>query len=111
MTYPAQYYYPPRAVPTSSAAVASLVFGLLGFILAGASLVAIESLSAMFALAAAYVLLTVAIVCGHIARDKIRRTGQAGSGAAVAGLILGYVALIPMLLAVVLAIIGGIAAA
>jgi hypothetical protein len=32
-----------------------------------------------------------AIVCGHLARAQIRRTGEAGGGLALAGLILGYV--------------------
>lgn len=34
-----------------------------------------------------------AIVCGHIARRQIRRTGEQGAGMALAGLILGYVGL------------------
>jgi Domain of unknown function (DUF4190) len=32
-----------------------------------------------------------AIVCGHIARAQIRRTGEAGGGLALAGLVLGYI--------------------
>jgi hypothetical protein len=32
-----------------------------------------------------------AIVCGHIARGQIRRTGEQGDGLALAALILGYV--------------------
>jgi hypothetical protein len=32
-----------------------------------------------------------AIVCGHVARAQIRRTGEAGGRMALAGLILGYV--------------------
>ena len=35
----------------------------------------------------------VAIAAGHIARKQIRRTGEAGDGAAIAGLILGYLGL------------------
>lgn len=31
------------------------------------------------------------IVCGHIARSQIKRTGEGGDGLALAGLILGYV--------------------
>lgn len=30
------------------------------------------------------------IICGHIARSQIRRTGEGGDGLALAGLILGY---------------------
>lgn len=32
-----------------------------------------------------------AIICGHIARAQIRRTGEQGGAAALTGLILGYV--------------------
>ena len=32
-----------------------------------------------------------AVVCGHIARGQIRKTGQSGAGMALAGLILGWV--------------------
>jgi hypothetical protein len=31
------------------------------------------------------------IICGHLALGQIRRTGEAGHGLAVAGLVLGYV--------------------
>jgi hypothetical protein len=41
-----------------------------------------------------------AIVTGHIARHQIRRTGEQGSGMALAGLILGYVGLALSMLAV-----------
>jgi 3-oxoacyl-[acyl-carrier protein] reductase len=30
------------------------------------------------------------IICGHIARNQIKRTGEGGDGLALAGLILGY---------------------
>ncbi|WP_415971832.1 DUF4190 domain-containing protein [Rhodococcus sp. 077-4] len=32
-----------------------------------------------------------AVVCGHIARGQIKRTGEGGSGFATAGLVIGYV--------------------
>lgn len=32
-----------------------------------------------------------AIICGHIARGQIRRTGEQGAAAALTGLVLGYV--------------------
>ncbi|GAA1055452.1 hypothetical protein GCM10017608_35190 [Agromyces luteolus] len=41
-----------------------------------------------------------AIVCGHIARSQIRRTGEQGAGAALTGLIFGYVLTIGMLVAI-----------
>ncbi len=40
----------------------------------------------------------VAIVTGHIARSQIRRTGESGDSLALAGLILGYIALSSFLL-------------
>lgn len=43
-----------------------------------------------------------AIVCGHLARAQIRRTGEQGSAAALTGLILGYVFTALGLLAIVL---------
>ena len=65
--YPA---YPP-ALPTNGLAIASLVCGVGTFVI-GLSFIP-------------------AIICGHIARGQIRRTGEQGGGLALAGLILGYV--------------------
>jgi hypothetical protein len=42
----------------------------------------------------------VAVVTGHIARRQIRRTGETGSGMALAGLILGYIGLAINVLAI-----------
>ena len=47
----------------------------------------------------------VGIVTGHIARGQIRRSGEAGDGLALAGLIIGYVVTILEVL-VFLAVIG-----
>jgi hypothetical protein len=44
-----------------------------------------------------------AIVFGHMARSQIRRTGEQGDGLAVAGLVLGWGAVI---LAIIVIIIG-----
>src|SRR5580692_2625553 len=62
-------YPPPR--PTNGLAVAAFVCGLAQFV----------------------VVLTFipAIICGHLARAQIRRTGEQGGGLALAGLIIGYV--------------------
>jgi Domain of unknown function (DUF4190) len=65
--YPA---YPPVA-STNGLAIASLVCGVGTFVI-GLSFIP-------------------AIICGHIARRQIRRTGEQGGGLALAGLILGYV--------------------
>ena len=45
-----------------------------------------------------------AIVLGHIARHQIRRTGEQGAGLALAGLILGWAAVILGMLLIVLAL-------
>jgi hypothetical protein len=75
-----QQYYPPYqqpyapypvAPPTNSLAVAALVCGI-----------------AQFATGITFI---PAIICGHLARRQIRRTGEQGDGMALAGLICGYV--------------------
>jgi hypothetical protein len=43
-----------------------------------------------------------AIVCGHLARSQIKRTGEQGAGLALAGLILGWAAVILGILVIVL---------
>jgi hypothetical protein len=35
----------------------------------------------------------VAVITGHVARSQIKRTGEAGAGLALAGLIIGYVSI------------------
>jgi hypothetical protein len=66
-----------RVVPTtSSLAVVSLVFGILSWCL-------LPFIGAI-----------VAIICGHMARNEIRRApagAMEGDGMAIAGLVLGYV--------------------
>jgi hypothetical protein len=76
---------PPRPV-TSSAAVASLVFGVLAWTL--------------LPLIGAFV----AVMVGHRARGEIRRSrGRLeGDGLAVAGMLLGYIQLLPILGGVIL---------
>lgn len=60
---------------TSTAAVLSLVFGILGLFFFGS---------------------IVAVICGHIARSNIRNSDGTltGDGLAVAGLITGYIGLL-----------------
>ena len=41
-----------------------------------------------------------AIICGHVGRSQIRRTGEAGAGMALAGLVLGWAGLVLGLLAI-----------
>src|SRR5213593_4853085 len=69
----------PQPVPrTAPAAIWSLVLAILSFF-CGCLITAIP-----------------AVICGHIARSKIRKSGDAlgGKGIATAGLILGYLALV-----------------
>lgn len=82
--YPAPWpeygpYPPPPPAPawessgTEGMAIASLILGIFGLVCAGL-LAAVP-----------------AVVLGHLARGRIRRTWQGGAGMALAGLILGYV--------------------
>jgi uncharacterized protein DUF4190 len=72
---------------TNSMAVVSLVAGIAGYVIPHPFIAGI-----------------VAIVTGHMARRQIRQTGEAGSGMALAGLILGYVHLALSILLVLLLI-------
>lgn len=45
---------------------------------------------AIISFVAAFMMSIAAIVCGHIALAQIKRTGEAGRGLAIAGLVLGY---------------------
>lgn len=56
---------------TSGLAIASLVLGILG--LCGGLILGIP-----------------AVICGHLAKNKIKATGEKGAGMALAGLIMGY---------------------
>lgn len=78
---------PPRAVPTSGMATASLVFGLIGFF-GGWCAFGLPCL--------------IAIVCGHFAWKETKNGSKAGHGQAVTGLILGYVIAVPAALTTVL---------
>ncbi|MFA1551697.1 DUF4190 domain-containing protein [Actinomadura chokoriensis] len=63
----------PRPQGTNSLAVASLILGILWLGWIGSIL---------------------AIVFGHVSLSQIKRTGQAGKGMAIAGLVLGYLGLV-----------------
>jgi len=83
---PVVYRQPGNAPPTNSLAIASLVCGL----------------SQVFA---PFVAGIPAIVCGHVARSQIRRSGEKGDGMAIAGLALGYIGVIGPILLVLLGIL------
>ena len=91
---PGQQYYPPYQPyppyppvrPTNGLAIAALVCGIAQFV-TGFTFIP-------------------AIICGHLARRQIRRTGEQGEGMAVAGLILGYVGgVIVIMLVLVMALV------
>jgi hypothetical protein len=72
-------YAPAAAQPTSGAAVTSLVCGILGFFTCAVTSV-------------------VAVVAGHIAMRETRSGRVGGQGMAVAGLVTGYLVLVPALI-------------
>src|SRR5258708_36402643 len=75
------YYQYPVARPTNGLAIAALVCGI-----------------AQFAVGVTFI---PAIICGHMARRQIRETGEGGDGMALAGLILGYVGGVLLIVGVV----------
>src|SRR5688572_24300517 len=80
---------------TSTAAVLSLIFGLLSWIILP------------------FIGAVAAVICGHMARSEIKRNAALdGDGLALAGLILGYLHLSVMILSVIAIILffGGLAA-
>lgn len=104
--YPNQQYYSPQygnapyagggyqtSAPTNTLAIVSLVLAILGLTF----LPLIASVCA--------------VVCGHMSRDQIKRSGEGGSGFATAGLIVGYVTIALFLLVIVAIIVFAIAAA
>ncbi len=56
---------------------------------------------AILSLVFAFVFWPLGIVFGHIGRSQIRRTGEDGSGMALAGLIIGYLALAGTLILII----------
>jgi uncharacterized protein DUF1707/uncharacterized protein DUF4190 len=73
--------YEPAIGQTSGLAAGALVCGILELFTAG--LTAIP-----------------AVILGHMARGEIRRTGKRGDGMAIAGLVLGYLAIAGWVLAI-----------
>ncbi|MCJ0979003.1 DUF4190 domain-containing protein [Rhodococcus sp. ARC_M12] len=82
--YAGGYQTPPT---TNTLAVVSLVLAILG-------LTFIPLIASVCA-----------VVCGHISRGQIRRTGEGGSGLATAGLIVGYVSIALFVIVIVGAIV------
>ena len=90
----AEFYrgYAP-ASKTNGTAIAALVTGIVGW-----------TVVPFFASIAA-------VVLGHVARTQIRRSGEQGSGLALAGLILGYTGIVLIGAAAVLAVVAFVAVA
>ena len=83
------------AAPTSTLAIVSMVFGILAWCV-------LPFIGAI-----------IAIICGHLARSEIRRAPDRleGDGLAIAGLILGYAAIVMAVVAVIAFVLffGGLA--
>lgn len=81
---PGMYGHVPPPNPNSSLAIASLVFGVLSFV--------------------CFSILTAvpAVICGHMVLGQIRRgeVAESNRGLAIAGLVLGYINIIIVLLSV-----------
>lgn len=86
-----QPMYAPLVRPTSGQATASMIFGIGGILCP----FVIPSI--------------VAVLCGHTALHETRTGQKGGHGQAVAGLILGYLVLIPAVIYGIVAVIGMIA--
>jgi hypothetical protein len=67
------------APPNNTLAVVSLVAGILSFF------------GHVIPFVGGFTLALVAIITGHMARNQIRKTGEAGMGLATAGLVIGYI--------------------
>ena len=63
---------PPQLARTNSLAITSLICGIAQFMFGPLATIP-------------------AVVCGHVARNQLRRTGAQGAGMALAGLILGWI--------------------
>lgn len=77
---PQTVYSPPQTPRTNGLAIATLVLGICGFAI-------------------------LPVVLGHIALGQIRSRHEGGAGLAVAGLVLGYLALVGYLVLAVIAIV------
>ncbi|WP_018654206.1 DUF4190 domain-containing protein [Actinomadura flavalba] len=95
---PVQHHYyggggPPVVARNNGMAVTSLVLGIASFLCFG-FLIIPQALAVIF---------------GHVALGQIKRTREAGSGMAVAGLILGYLCLVGWILYFCLLFVGVVA--
>lgn len=88
MTMQPQWQQVPAVPPTSGYATASLIMGILGLCTVLPSILA--------------------VLFGHMALKETRDGFKGGHGLAVAGLILGYVIVVPVAVMLVITVIGAI---
>ncbi|MEH0824719.1 MULTISPECIES: DUF4190 domain-containing protein [unclassified Micromonospora] len=95
--YPPVLHYPPpimiAAPPSSGAATAAMVLGIVG-VLCGWCVFGLPCV--------------LAVVLGHIGLHETRNGLRSGRGMAVAGLVLGYVFVAPMIALTVMVFFGGV---
>ncbi len=98
MTYP---QHPPviylQRAPGNGMAVTSLVLGIVAVLIAPWALI---PLLGLFAVALAFVPIVLALVFGHGGLRASRRISGTGRGAAIAGLVMGYLSTATCLLSV-----------
>jgi hypothetical protein len=84
---------PQQQTPSSTLATLSLIFGILGLVTACCS----------FGLPSA-----AAVVLGHFALHETKDGKKGGNGMAVAGLVIGYIVVIPAVILSIMAVFGGL---
>ncbi|MQY05336.1 DUF4190 domain-containing protein [Actinomadura macrotermitis] len=88
---PVQHHYYGGGVPTpvsnNGMATASMIIGIINVVLT------------LFTCGFFGVLGVLGIIFGHIAQSQIKRTGEGGSGMAMAGLVMGYITTLLVLIA------------
>ncbi|MEH0844954.1 DUF4190 domain-containing protein [Micromonospora sp. CPCC 205711] len=93
---PALHYPPPvviTAAPTSGTATAAMVLGIIG-VLGGWCVFGLPCI--------------LAVILGHVGLHETREGRKAGRGMAVAGLVLGYVFVVPMITLTVMMFFGSV---
>ncbi|MEV5574797.1 DUF4190 domain-containing protein [Spirillospora sp. NPDC052269] len=95
------YGVPPGAAPgnPNGMAITAFITGAFGLFCLLASLVLV--FVGLFGIISS----VLAIVFGHIALSRIKRTGETGRGMAIAGLVTGYIGVSLWIVAVVIAVI------
>jgi hypothetical protein len=82
---------PPMAVPSSGSATASMVLGIIGVVFGWCT----------FGLPC-----VLAVIFGHVGYMQTKDGLKSGKGLAVAGLVLGYVMLVPGIVLTILVVLG-----